>query len=124
MWVQLPPKVRQRVTKEQGKRIGRPKAVVDIDRILSLRKQGLSLPVCLRLSACGTHRQVTGRQAISDLSARAQAGRVKYRDSRGRWRNVSKGKVHPVRPAQPAADSRVSREHNGAQCKFIPYLTG
>ena len=33
--------------KEQGKRIGRPKAVVDIDRILSLRQQGLSLPVCL-----------------------------------------------------------------------------
>lgn len=56
--------------KEQGKRIGRPKAVVDIDRILSLRKQGLSL------------------QAISD--------RVKYKDSKGRWRNVSKGKVHRV----------------------------
>ena len=63
-------KAGMRKAKEQGKRIGRPKAVVDIDRILSLRQQGLSL------------------QAISD--------RVKYRDSRGRWRNVSKGKVHRV----------------------------
>ena len=57
-----------RKAKEQGKRLGRPKAAVDIDGILSLRRQGLSL------------------QAISD--------RVKYQDSKGRWRNVSKGKVH------------------------------
>ena len=63
-------KAGMRKAKEQGKRIGRPKAVVDIDRILSLRQQGLSL------------------QAISD--------RVKYRDNKGRMRNVSKGKVHRV----------------------------
>jgi DNA invertase Pin-like site-specific DNA recombinase len=61
-------KAGMRKAKEQGKRLGRPKAAVDIDGILSLRRQGLSL------------------QAISD--------RVKYQDSKGRWRNVSKGKVH------------------------------
>jgi hypothetical protein len=59
-----------RKAKEQGKRIGRPQAVVDIDRIISLRGQGLSL------------------QAISD--------RVTYQDSKGRCRNVSKGKVHRI----------------------------
>jgi DNA invertase Pin-like site-specific DNA recombinase len=61
-------KAGMRKAKEQGKRIGRPKAVVDVDNIISLRQQGLSL------------------QAIADC--------VKYKDSKGRWRNVSKGKVH------------------------------
>lgn len=61
-------KAGMRKAKEQGKRIGRPKAVVDVDKIISLREQGLSL------------------QTIAD--------RVKYQDSKGRWRNVSKGKVH------------------------------
>jgi len=61
-------KAGMRKAKEQGKRIGRPKTAVDIDQILSLRGQGLSL------------------QSISD--------RVKYQDNKGRWRNVSKGKVH------------------------------
>ena len=42
--------------------------MVDVDTIISLRQQGLSL------------------QGIAD--------RVKYQDSKGRWRNVSKGKVH------------------------------
>lgn len=63
-------KAGMRKAKEQGKRIGRPKAVVDVETIISLRRQGLSL------------------QAI--------ANRVRYKDSRGRWRNVSKGKVHRV----------------------------
>jgi DNA invertase Pin-like site-specific DNA recombinase len=63
-------KAGMRKAKEQGKRIGRPKAVVAVDKIISLREQGLSL------------------QAISD--------RVKYQDSKGRWRNVSKGKVHRI----------------------------
>ena len=61
-------KAGMRKAKEQGKRIGRPKAMVDVDTIISLRWQGLSL------------------QGIAD--------RVKYQDSKGRWRNVSKGKVH------------------------------
>jgi DNA invertase Pin-like site-specific DNA recombinase len=63
-------KAGMRKAKEQGKQIGRPKVEVDVDTILSLRQQGLSL------------------QAIAD--------RVKYRDSKGRWRNVSKGKVHRI----------------------------
>ena len=63
-------KAGMRKAKEQGKRIGRPKAVVDVDSILSLRERGLSL------------------QAISD--------RVKYKDSKGRLRNISKGKVHRI----------------------------
>ena len=63
-------KAGMRKAKEQGKRIGRPQAVVDVKTILSLRRQGLSL------------------QSISD--------RVTYQDSRGRWRNVSKGKVHRI----------------------------
>ena len=63
-------KAGMRKAKEQGKRIGRPKAVVDVDKILSLRRQGLSL------------------QAIAD--------RVKYKDGKGRWRNISKGKVHRI----------------------------
>ena len=61
-------KAGMRKAKEQGKRLGRPKAMVDVDTIISLRQQGLSL------------------QAIADC--------VKYKDSKGRWRNVSKGKVH------------------------------
>ena len=36
-------KAGMRKAKEQGKLIGRPKASVDVDRILSLRQQGLSL---------------------------------------------------------------------------------
>ena len=63
-------KAGMRKAKEQGKRIGRPQAIVDVDSIISLRKQGLSL------------------QAIAD--------RVTYKDSKGRWRNVSKGKVHRI----------------------------
>ncbi|MBC8457582.1 MAG: recombinase family protein [Deltaproteobacteria bacterium] len=63
-------KAGMRKAKEQGKRIGRPKAVVDVSKIISLREQGLSL------------------QAISE--------RVKYQDSKGRMRNVSKGKVHRI----------------------------
>ena len=61
-------KAGMRKAKEKGKRIGRPNANVDVDAIISLREQGLSL------------------QAISD--------RIKYKDGKGRWRNVSKGKVH------------------------------
>jgi DNA invertase Pin-like site-specific DNA recombinase len=63
-------KAGMRKAKEQGKRIGRPKAMVDLDNIISLRQQGLSL------------------QAIADC--------VKYKDGKGRWRNVSKGKVHRI----------------------------
>lgn len=63
-------KAGMRKAKEHGKRIGRPKVVVDVSRIISLREQGLSL------------------QAISDC--------VKYKGSKGRWRNVSKGKVHRI----------------------------
>jgi hypothetical protein len=44
--------------------------MVDVDTIISLRRQGLSL------------------QAIADC--------VKYKDGKGRWRNVSKGKVHRI----------------------------
>jgi len=51
-------KAGMRKAKEQGKRIGRPKAAVDVLTIISLREQGLSL------------------QSISD--------RVKYKDSKGR----------------------------------------
>ena len=58
-------KAGMRKAKEQGKRIGRPKAVVDVDRILSLRQQGLSLQAISDLSApaCDEGRQVprTGR---------------------------------------------------------------
>lgn len=63
-------KAGMRKAKEQGKRIGRPKVVVDVDTVISLRQQGLSL------------------QAIADY--------VKYKDSKGRWRNLSKGKVHRI----------------------------
>jgi len=63
-------KAGMRKAKEKGKRIGRPKAKVDIDNILSLRQQGLSL------------------QAIAD--------RVKYKDSKGQRRNISKGTVHRI----------------------------
>jgi len=63
-------KAGMRKAKEKGKQIGRPKAVVDVLKIISLRKQGFSL------------------QTIAD--------RVKYKDSKGRWRNISKGKVHRI----------------------------
>ena len=68
-------KAGMRKAKEQGKRIGRPKAMVDVDSIISLREQGLSL------------------QAIADC--------VKYKDSKGRWRNISKGKVHRILKRKP-----------------------
>ena len=63
-------KAGMRKAKAAGKRIGRPKAVVDVDNIISLREQGFSF------------------QAISD--------RVKYLDSKGRIRPVSKGNVHRI----------------------------
>ncbi|MBC8228692.1 recombinase family protein [bacterium] len=68
-------KAGMRKAKEKGKRIGRPNANVDVDAIISLREQGLSL------------------QAISD--------RIKYKDGKGRWRNVSKGKVHRILKRKP-----------------------
>jgi DNA invertase Pin-like site-specific DNA recombinase len=63
-------KAGMRKAKEKGKRIGRPKIKVDVETIMSLRQQGLSL---------------------QDI-----AKRVRYKDSKGRMRNVSKGTVYRI----------------------------
>ncbi|MFQ6044572.1 MAG: recombinase family protein, partial [Candidatus Poribacteria bacterium] len=85
-------KAGMRKAKEQGKRIGRPKAVVDVDNIISLREQGLSL------------------QAIADS--------VKYKDSKGRWRNVSKGKVHRIIKKHGLTNLDVIRKATRKTCTF------
>ena len=85
-------KAGMRKAKEQGKRIGRPKAVVDVDKILSLRRQGLSI------------------QAIADC--------VRYKDGKGRWRNVSKGKVHRILKLHKLTNSDVVRKASRKTCSF------
>lgn len=74
-------KAGMRKAKEKGKQIGRPNVNVDVDSIISLRQQGFSL------------------QAIAD--------RVKYKDSKGRMRNVSKGTVHRIIKMQQLQDAVV-----------------
>ncbi len=85
-------KAGMRKAKEQGKRIGRPKAVVDVNSIISLREQGLSL------------------QAIAD--------RVKYKDNKGRLRNVSKGKVHRILKQYGLTNLDVIRKSIRKTCTF------
>ena len=85
-------KAGMRKAKEQGKRIGRPKAAVDVETIISLRERGFSM------------------QAIADS--------VKYKDSKGRWRNVSKGKVHRILTKHGLTNLDIIRKATRKTCGF------
>jgi len=66
--------------------------VVAVGKIISLREQGLSL------------------QAISD--------RVKYKDSKGRLRNISKGKVHRILKKHGLTNLDLVRSATRKTCTF------